>query len=237
MFDSPTPWPNSIIVGRRGDHSFVLDELDSDRSLASGERLYVPSDPETQVDGPVTLSDAGSKFLAYLEGGVRLHPYDDLTGRDWDGEQPLKGHLAIGVGRTLFDNMYTEEQMARWIVDGIEVSTALLWLKQDVASHITSVAALQEEMKGRHQLEQHQFDALVCFAFNIGKRAFANSTLLRKLRDGGPHNWNESVRTELPRWKYSRGRLVPGLLNRRNETIELFCDGDYTPQWFMPRHS
>ena len=61
---------------------------------------------------------------------------------------------------------------------------------------------------------------------------FKASTLRRELV-AGERDRLEVVRRELPRWKYSAGRVVSGLLNRRKETIELFCEGDYIPQWFM----
>jgi len=223
------------MLGRKDSSGrFTITDYDPTREPASGESVYIRADvaPGAGEPPPSNISPAGLKFLTYLEGGTRLHPYDDLTGRDWDGQHELVGHLAIGVGRTLFDSMYTPDQMERWVADGIEVHTALAWLQEDVEPAVRAVVDLQHEMS--IPLVQHQFDALVCFAFNIGTAGFRKSSLWRRLTRTSEH-MPTVVREELPRWKYSRGQVVQGLLNRRRETIELFCEADYTPQWFMPR--
>ena len=268
--DNQTPWPEQIVVAREGSHRFVIrtasdlvvfavdPELAWDSSgpghdwaVSEDSKAYTPEGPPPGTSGAVTaMSDAGLKFLAYLEGGVRTHPYDDLTGKPWDGEAPLQGHLALGVGRTLFDGTYTPEQLSLWMDVGLDPSTALLWLREDADTAAQAVSKLQAEMSdtGALSLMQHQFDALTCFVFNIGVQAFTKSTLRLGLVDasvregGGPPRiptpcadhpaMRNVVAREMPRWKYSRGKVIPGLLNRRNETIELFCEADYTPQWF-----
>lgn len=61
-------------------------------------------------------------------------------------------------------------------------------------------------------LNQHQRRALASLAFNIGLTAFSRSTLLRlvKARPDDP-----AIRAEFTRWKYSRGRVLEGLVRRR----------------------
>lgn len=73
---------------------------------------------------------------------------------------------------------------------------------------------------------QGQFDALVCFAFNVGSdidedtvaEGLGDSTLLRLLnrRDfAGAAN-------EFPKWNKSRGRVISGLTRRRAAERSLF---------------
>lgn len=61
------------------------------------------------------------------------------------------------------------------------------------------------------ELHQHEYDAYTSLAYNIGERAFCNSTLVRKVnaRDyaGGC--------AEISRWDKMNGRPVRGLTNRR----------------------
>lgn len=71
-------------------------------------------------------------------------------------------------------------------------------------------------------LEQHEFDALVSFAFNVGVGALRTSTLLRHLNAGD----RAAAAAEFPKWnKGRRGRqlvVMPGLVARRAEERRLF---------------
>jgi lysozyme len=67
-------------------------------------------------------------------------------------------------------------------------------------------------------LTQHQFDALVSFAFNVGVGAFQRSTLLRKLNAGD----YRGAADELPRWSKGGGKVLAGLVRRREDERALF---------------
>lgn len=62
-------------------------------------------------------------------------------------------------------------------------------------------------------INQEQFDVLASFVYNIGGSQFRSSTLLRKLN---AYDY-EGVTEEFLRWKYDNGRMIQGLLNRRND--------------------
>lgn len=67
-------------------------------------------------------------------------------------------------------------------------------------------------------IRQHQFDALVSFAFNIGVEALRHSTLLAKLNRGDARGAGE----EFERWVYAGGQVSPGLARRRKAERALF---------------
>lgn len=67
-------------------------------------------------------------------------------------------------------------------------------------------------------LTQNQFDALVSFVFNIGLPQFSKSTMLRKLNTGD----YEGAASEFPRWNKQAGKVLKGLVNRRQEEMEYF---------------
>lgn len=82
------------------------------------------------------------------------------------------------------------------------------------------------------QLAQHQFDACVSLAFNIGLRAFEESTMLKYLRAGDHGN----AAAEFDRWIYvtktgkggiKRKVRSRGLMNRRRMDRAIFERGDY----------
>ena len=68
------------------------------------------------------------------------------------------------------------------------------------------------------KLSQNQFDALVIFVFNIGRPQFMRSNLLKRLNEGD----FKSVPSELRRWNKSSGKVLPGLINRRETEVKLF---------------
>lgn len=79
----------------------------------------------------------------------------------------------------------------------------------------------------RVPLTQYQFDALVDFAYNVGKNHFLESDLLARLNRGE----YAAVPVELRRWVHAavHGTLVemPGLVQRREEEAALFATGEY----------
>lgn len=70
----------------------------------------------------------------------------------------------------------------------------------------------------RVPLTQGQYDALVSFVFNCGTRAFSTSTLLKKLNSRD----YEGAANEFERWKFAKGRALPGLERRRRLEKRLF---------------
>jgi lysozyme len=73
----------------------------------------------------------------------------------------------------------------------------------------------------RVPLAQDQFDALVSFVFNVGSSNFANSTLLRLLNAGDYHGASD----QLLRWIHGGGRVLQGLVERRQDERSLFLTG------------
>lgn len=97
--------------------------------------------------------------------------------------------------------------------DGLSEQQIRDLLKQDIVSREAAVTNLV-----RVPLTQNQFDALVSFVFNVGRHAFQNSTLLKKLNAGQ----YDEVPNQLERWVYSGGKKTEGLVNRRRNEIALW---------------
>lgn len=72
----------------------------------------------------------------------------------------------------------------------------------------------------RVPLHQHEYDAYVSLAYNIGPGAFCGSTLVRKLNAGD----YVAACAEISRWNRAGGRVVDGLTNRR-EHERAQCEG------------
>jgi len=67
-------------------------------------------------------------------------------------------------------------------------------------------------------LEQNEFDALVAWTYNLGPGNLRSSTMLKKLNDSK----FEDVPTEIRRWNKSGGKVLDGLVRRREAEALLF---------------
>lgn len=71
--------------------------------------------------------------------------------------------------------------------------------------------------------QQHKFDALVDFCFNLGCGALESSTLLKKIRQCRP---DDEIRSEFMRWVYAtvagKKKVLQGLVNRRKWEADRF---------------
>lgn len=61
-------------------------------------------------------------------------------------------------------------------------------------------------------LGQYQFDAVVSFCFNVGIGKFKKSTLYKKIRADA---YEPSIPAEFKKWIYGGGKILPGLVTRR----------------------
>lgn len=72
----------------------------------------------------------------------------------------------------------------------------------------------------RVPLYQHEFDAYVSLAYNIGTGAFCKSTLVKKLNQGD----YTGACNEIGRWNKAGGKVLPGLVKRREAEYRM-CMG------------
>ena len=95
-------------------------------------------------------------------------------------------------------------------------------INQDEAEHL-----LKEEMPEYEgyinnmvtvPLKQCQFDALVCWVYNLGPTNLGESTLLKLLNAGDYH----TTPTQIKRWNKAGGKTLQGLIRRREAEALLF---------------
>jgi len=75
------------------------------------------------------------------------------------------------------------------------------------------------------QLEQHQFDVLVDFAYNAGLGNLKNSGILRQTNAGN----FEAVPAELMKWTKGGGKVLPGLVRRCQARVSWWNTGAPAP--------
>lgn len=124
--------------------------------------------------------------------GCRLHAYQDSVGV-W----------TIGYGHTKGVKPN----------DSIDQETASRWLREEVSVFMDTV------MHYVHvPVNEHQLAALTSFAYNVGAGALKRSTLLRLLNSGR----YEQAAHEFNKWTKAGGRVLTGLVRRRNEEMQEF---------------
>ncbi|MDG4552866.1 MAG: lysozyme [Candidatus Competibacter sp.] len=155
---------------------------------------------------PNTLSPSSAalelihEFEQGPQGGMASVPYRCSAGK-----------LTIGWGHVIRDH----EQF----VMPLTAAQADALLQQDLAQF---AAGVNERVTV--PLTQSMFDALACFAFNVGLGAFAGSTLLRLLNQ----RFYAAAAEQFPRWtkatdpKTGQKIILPGLSRRRAAERALF---------------
>jgi lysozyme len=152
------------------------------------------------------MSQHGLQLLEQWEG-FKLQVYKDSAGLP-----------TIGVG-----HLITKSEQASGTINiaGVPVNYAGGLTQQQVTDLLAQdVVPAQNAVNNgvKVALNQNQFDALVSFTFNVGVGAFTGSTLLKVLNQGQ----YDQVPTQLLRWTKAGGKVVQGLVNRRNNEIKLW---------------
>lgn len=166
------------------------------------------------------LSESGMAFLADWEG-IKLKPYLDQAGKPTIGIGHLLNAKEVESGKLLIG-----EDLIGW-EQGITKQHAYDLLRQDLERFEEVV---NDKMTGV-ELKQHQYDALVIYAFNIGVSAFKHSSSVPEMI----RNKNEQGAMRIWRlWNKIRTKKIGGLaesrgLTRRREAeIQIYLKADYS---------
>lgn len=146
-------------------------------------------------------SDDGIELIKQFEG-VRLLAYRDSVGVWTIGY----GHTAAAGSPAPTSGMRISDQDAEEI------------LRRDLGKFERGVEGLVKV-----ELQQHQFDALVSFAFNVGLGNLGQSTLLKKVN---AQNFDQ-VPAEFLKWNKAGGKELPGLTRRRHAEAAIFASVDH----------
>lgn len=74
------------------------------------------------------------------------------------------------------------------------------------------IEEVEDKLVSLGTLTQGQLDSLVSFVFNVGISNFNNSTLKKKVI---ANRFDKSIGKEFKRWIYSKGKVLQGLVKRR----------------------
>ena len=144
----------------------------------------------------MVISTPGIELLTHFEG-LKLEAYQDSVGV-W----------TIGYGHT------------KGVISGMKIteSQACNLLKTELIEYQNYINEMVKV-----GLSQCQFDALVCWVYNLGPTNLSNSTLLKLLNQGDKFLIPEQFR----RWNKAGGRVLKGLVRRREAEALMFAGRDW----------
>lgn len=156
------------------------------------------------------MSKNGYAFTAAREG-LALKPYIDSG-----------GVKTVGLGSTQSDIW----DLDRWAWDReITIEKAVEIYKEGMKKYISGV----NRALTRLTIPQNQFDALVSITYNIGVGGMTGSTFMKYVNAGRPV---KDIVKAVKMWNKDNGKVVQGLVNRRQQECDLFENGIYAGSGF-----
>jgi len=147
------------------------------------------------------MSEEGKNALLKLFEGCKLKAYRCPANVCTIGY----GHTNAAGAPMVTDSSVITQQQAEDI------------LRHDLVKYETAVHEMVTQ-----PLNQHQFDVLVDFAYNAGIGNLKSSTLLKKVNAGK----FDDVPAELMKWTKGGGKVLPGLVRRRQAESAWWISGE-----------
>lgn len=161
---------------------------------------------------PLFFGDKGINLLKDIEG-LAITPYDDQTGKDikvW-----VEG-ATIGYGHLIAESDWPKYK------HGLNQEQAIRLLQADLNPFINTVKS-----NVRVEVTQHEFDAMVIFAFNIGQAGFTGSSVLKMINNPDVMTSYPTLEKAWKAWDKSQGKVNRGLKNRRQAEWDIYQKGVY----------
>lgn len=136
----------------------------------------------------------------FLTGGISSPRWDNVSGC-WD-----LGYCT---------RFYPDGTIVKSTDESITEEKATEYLKYYVDK---CCARLSATITGN--LNQSQFDSLISIAYNEGVVPIATSLLLKYINSNPDDLIN--IQLQFRRWKYSKGKVINGLLIRRNKEFQMY---------------
>ena len=143
------------------------------------------------------INDAGKELIKSFEG-LRLKAYKCSANKD-----------TIGYGNTFYED-------GRLVKPGDAIT---LERANKMFDFILGKFANKTKAVIKSDVNENQLAALVSFAYNCGVANLMNSTLLKKV-NANPDD--QSIVDEFKKWNKAAGKVLPGLVKRREAEAKLY---------------
>lgn len=170
----------------------------------------------------VTNREVTKTLLTLIKHYESLHDSKELKDRLSPVMCPA-GFWTEGYGQLVRDR-YGKAIVGNSKKDLAFASSVIYTEAQAEEKLIDTLVDLINDIKGLNvPMLQYEKDACTSFAYNVGFGAFKNSTLLKRIKDGSPH---EEIEREFMRWDKANGKVLNGLVKRRKTEAYLFKNNE-----------
>lgn len=187
------------------------DDIEPDNKIS-----YKPESDTKRADAKLAnnyfFSTKGISFLKSAEQFVAI-PCDAQTG---NAIASWAIGATIGYGHVISRNEWSS------YIKGISQTHALSLFITDINPHVNTIKS-----KVTVSITQHEFDAMVILAFNIGTEEFNSSPLLKIINDPTVTTAYISLEAAWKVWNKSQGIINSGLINRRQAEWNIYSKGVY----------
>ena len=190
------------VISFQSDNKLQIDGIVGKSTWELLKSDSKPSNTNTNNNNNQVSSDKASASLIYFV-------------KNMEGYSPSVYKDAVNV-KTLGYGLTGKE------IEGLnniseETVTKLLtkYINDNYFSKVLSII----KSKGVQKPLQREVDAFTSFAYNLGVNAFESSTLFKKYING---ERGDSIRKEFIRWVHAGGKVLNGLVVRRNNEWKIF---------------
>lgn len=147
------------------------------------------------------INQRGLDIIKFFEG-LKLKAYE------CPASTAEKRFFTIGYGTTRIEGKQVQQNTTITAEQAEQYLKADLWIfEKAVSSLITS------------KINSNQYNAILCFVYNVGAGNFKTSTLLKKVNINPA---DTSIKDEFLKWNKANGKTLQGLTNRRTKEAELY---------------
>ena len=168
--------------------------------------------PGAKAANTFSFSLNGIDLLKSIEQLATM-PYDDQTGKDI---------IAWVAGATIgYGHLISNAEWSKY-KGGIKQAQALSLFNADLSPYVNTV-----KTKVTTSITQNEFDAMVILTFNIGQRAFTNSSVLKMVNNPSAITTYTNLKAAWKAWNKSQGVVNRGLTDRRQAEWNIYNKGIY----------
>ena len=217
-----TPENSATVAAIKGFQAQVVGMAHPDGRIDQGGRSHkalndclnelMVSEAASRGSTVAAISTAGIQLLQSVETLATV-PYDDQTGRTI---QEWCAGATIGYGHLIARHEWSSCRR------GVSPDEAEALFFRDIEPFIEVV-----KNSVITPLKQHEFDALVIFAFNIGVSGFASSSAVAMINNPEVDTPYESLEAAWKAWNKSQGQIMEGLIKRRACEWNIYSRGLY----------
>ncbi len=178
---------------------------------------------EMYRDGTYTIDGKEYKFNtsgAWIEDTFVSTICIDFI-KSWEGYFATPYIDCVGVKTLGYGMTGKEIEGLEYVTEGQATSMLKEWINKKYAPTI------KKDLESKNvNLKQHEFDALVSFAYNCGTSGLLGSTLYKNVCNGIRDK--DTITSNFQAWSNGGGRRIEGLYRRRTKEAAMFLSADYT---------